>query len=227
MPVNSNPAGQARVTTTPSRVRYRVSQRDPATLVAPTGPPVRCTQEVLPVSVLTTPSGHKVLDLGQNLVGRLRIRVCGDRGDTVTLSTAEVLQGGEIYTRPLRSAKSTDVYVLAGGGIEEWGPRFTFHGFRYVQVTGWPGDLDADVRSGGIVARVYHTDMERTGWFECSDGLVNRLHDNVVWGMRGNFLDIPTDCPPHDERVGGPATSRSSRQPRRSFSIARECCPRG
>jgi alpha-L-rhamnosidase len=154
------------------------------------------------VAVLTTPSGKKVLDLGQNLVGRLRIRVSGERGTVITMSTAEVLQEGEIYTRPLRSAKSTDVYVLAGASLEEWEPRFTFHGFRYVQVDGWPGDLEADVHHGNIVGRVYHTDMERTGWFECSDTAVNRLHNNVVWGMRGNFLDIPTDCPQRDERVG-------------------------
>jgi alpha-L-rhamnosidase len=180
----------------------KVSHRDASTLVAPSGPPVRCTEEVAPVAVLTTPTGKKVLDLGQNLVGRLRIRVAGGRGTAVTMSTAEVLQDGEIYTRPLRSAKSTDVYVLAGGPSEEWEPRFTFHGFRYVQVDGWPGDIEGDVRRGAIVARVYHTDMERTGWFECSDSLLNRLHDNVVWGMRGNFLDIPTDCPQRDERVG-------------------------
>ncbi len=84
----------------------------------------------------------------------------------------------------------------------EWEPRFTFHGFRYAEVTGWPGDLDAAVANGDIVARVYHTDLERTGWFESSNPLVNKLHDNVVWGMRGNFVDIPTDCPQRDERVG-------------------------
>ncbi|WP_307859057.1 glycoside hydrolase family 78 protein [Desertivibrio insolitus] len=182
--------------------RVVAAHRDPATLVAPEGPPVRCTQEVAPVAVLTTPSGARVLDFGQNLVGRVRIRVSGSAGDHVVLRTAEVLQDGEIYTRPLRTAKSTDEYLLAGGGLEEWEPRFTFHGFRYVEVTGWPGDLDAAAASGDLVARVYHTDMERTGWFSCSDPLVERLHENVVWSMRGNFLDIPTDCPQRDERVG-------------------------
>ncbi len=180
----------------------RVGARDPSTLVAPTGPPVRCTQEVMPVGVLTTPSGKEVLDLGQNLVGRMRLRAHGERGTTIILSTAEVLQDGEICTRPLRAAKSTDTYVMAGRPLEEWEPRFTLHGFRYVQVDGWPGDLRAAVRSGDLVARVYHTDMERTGWFECSDPLVNILHENVVWGMRGNFVDVPTDCPQRDERLG-------------------------
>jgi alpha-L-rhamnosidase len=180
----------------------RTTFRDPATLVAPVGPPVRCTQEVRGVTVLTTPSGKRVIDFGQNLVGRMCIRVSGPAGHTVTLSTAEIMQDGELYTRPLRSAKSRDVYTLAGRDREEWEPRFTIHGFRYAQVDGWPGDLDQAVADGDIVARVYHTDMERTGWFDSSDDLVNRLHENVVWGMRGNFVDIPTDCPQRDERVG-------------------------
>ncbi|GAB3601566.1 family 78 glycoside hydrolase catalytic domain [Microbacterium tumbae] len=178
-------------------------EQDPAVLRAPSGPPVRCTQEIAPVAVIDAPGGGKILDFGQNLVGRPRLRVTGPAGTTVRLRTAEVLQEGEIYTRPLRGARSTDHYTLAGRTEgEEWEPRFTFHGFRYVEVDGWPGDLDAAVAEGGIVARVYHTDLERTGWFESSDELLNRFHENVVWGMRGNFLDIPTDCPQRDERVG-------------------------
>lgn len=179
-----------------------LAERDPATLVAPTGPPVRCTEERPPVEVLRTPSGATVLDFGQNLVGRMRIRVSGAAGETVTIRTAEVMQEGEIYTRPLRGARSTDNYTLAGGGTEEWEPRFTFHGFRYAEISGWPGDVEAAVAAGDLVARVYHTDMERTGWFESSDPSVNKLHENVLWGMRGNFVDIPTDCPQRDERVG-------------------------
>ena len=179
-----------------------VFSRDPATLVAPTGPPVRCSEQRRPVAALRTPAGKEVLDFGQNLVGRLRIRVSGAEGAEVVLSTAEVLQDGEIYTRPLRGARSTDRYILAGRTVEEWEPRFTLHGFRYVQVDGWPGDLGAAAARGDIVACVYHSDMERTGWFSCSDADVNRLHENVVWSMRGNFVDIPTDCPQRDERVG-------------------------
>jgi alpha-L-rhamnosidase len=179
-----------------------VGERDPATLVAPDGPPVRCTEERPPMNVIRTPSGRMVLDFGQNLVGRLRIRLAGRSGQEVVVRTAEVMQEGEIYTRPLRSARSTDTYVVAGRQREEWEPRFTFHGFRYAEVSGWPGDLEAAVAAGDIVARVLHTDLERTGWFRCSDPLVERLHENVVWSMRGNFLDIPTDCPQRDERVG-------------------------
>jgi alpha-L-rhamnosidase len=180
-----------------------VRDRDPATLVAPTAPPVRCTEELRPVAVLTSPSGARILDFGQNLVGRIRLRVEGPAGATVRIRTAEVLQDGEVYTRPLRGARSTDHYTLAGrDGGEVWEPRFTFHGFRYAEIDGWPGDVEAAAAAGDLVARVYHTDLARTGWFDSSDPLVNRLHENVVWGMRGNFVDIPTDCPQRDERVG-------------------------
>ncbi|SFS13631.1 alpha-L-rhamnosidase [Microbacterium sp. cf046] len=180
-----------------------VRDRDPRTLVAPTAPPVRCTEEVRPVEVLTSPTGARILDFGQNLVGRIRFRVTGPEGATIRIRTAEVLQDGDVYTRPLREARSTDHYTLAGReGGEEWEPRFTFHGFRYAEVDGWPGDIEAAVAAGDLIARVYHTDLERTGWFDSSDPLVNRLHENVVWGMRGNFVDIPTDCPQRDERVG-------------------------
>lgn len=180
-----------------------VRRRDPATLVAPTAPPVRCTQELAPTHVLTSASGTRILDFGQNLVGRLRIRVRGTRGTVVTITTAEVLQDGELYTRPLRTARSSDSYTLSGAPDGEvWEPRFTFHGFRYAQIEGWPGDLDTDARGGALVARVIHTDLERTGWFSSSDASLDRLHENVVWGMRGNFVDIPTDCPQRDERVG-------------------------
>jgi alpha-L-rhamnosidase len=184
-----------------SRVQLR--RRDRATLVAPTGPPVRVTEEVQPISVLRTPSGTRVLDFGQNLVGVVRIRATAPAGTTVTLRTAEVLQDDELYTRPLRDALSTDVYTFAGRESgEEWEPRFTYHGFRYVEVDGWPGDLDADAASGALIARVLHTDMERTGWFSSSNPQLDRLHENVVWGMRGNFVDIPSDCPQRDERLG-------------------------
>ena len=162
------------------------------------GPVVRRT-EMLPVAeVITSPSGARILDFGQNLVGRLRIRVAGSRGDEVTMRHAEVLEDGELGVRPLRLARSVDRYTLAGGGPEEWEPAFTFHGFRYAQIDGWPGQFDpADVQ-----AIVIHSDMERTGWFESSNQHVNRLHENIVWGMRGNFLYLPTDCPQRDERLG-------------------------
>ena len=171
---------------------------DLATLVPPLGPPVRRIEEVAPVTMITSPSGRTILDFGQNLVGKLRLRVQGAAGQTITLRHAEVLENGELGTRPLRTAKATDRYILRGDGIETWEPRFTFHGFRYAEVENWPGELNLD----DIRAVICHSDLERTGWFECSDPLLNRLHENVVWSMRGNFFDIPTDCPQRDERLG-------------------------
>jgi alpha-L-rhamnosidase len=167
-------------------------------LVAPPGPAVRRIEEVAPIEIFTSFSGRTLVDFGQNLVGRLKIRVSGNAGDVVTLRHAEVLEDQELGTRPLRFAEATDSYTLKGGGTEEWEPLFTFHGFRYVEIDGWPGELSAD----DIRAVVLHTDMERTGWFTCSNELINKLHENVVWGMRGNFLDVPTDCPQRDERLG-------------------------
>ncbi|MGX5682672.1 family 78 glycoside hydrolase catalytic domain [Schumannella luteola] len=161
--------------------------------------PVRRIDELPVVEVLESPSGQLVLDFGQNLVGRLRVRVTGPAGTELTLRHAEVLEHGELALRPLRRAAATDTYVLRGDPAgEEWEPRFTFHGFRYAQIDGWPGEFDASA----VTAVVLHSDLRRTGWFESSEPLLNRLHENVVWGMRGNFLSIPTDCPQRDERLG-------------------------
>ncbi|WP_404195768.1 family 78 glycoside hydrolase catalytic domain [Streptomyces tauricus] len=176
-----------------------VLEFDTAVLFPAASPPVRRTEYVSPVAVTTSPTGRTVLDFGQNLVGRLRIRVRGEAGRTVTLRHAEVLQDGDLCTRPLRHATATDRYTLRGDPAgEEWEPRFTFHGFRYADVEGWPGDLDP----ADVTAVVVHSDLRRTGWFSCSDSSLNRLHENVVWGMRGNFVDVPTDCPQRDERLG-------------------------
>ncbi|MFI6693286.1 glycoside hydrolase family 78 protein [Streptomyces sp. NPDC050433] len=173
-------------------------ERDLDTLVAPDGPPVRRTEEIAPVSVTTTPSGRTVLDFGQNVVGRLRLTVSGESGTVITLRHAEVLEDGELCTRPLRHAAATDTYTLRGVGTEVFEARFTFHGFRYAEIAGDSDDFDPTT----VRAVVLRSDLERTGTFECSDPLVNQLHDNVVRSMRGNFLDIPTDCPQRDERLG-------------------------
>lgn len=173
-------------------------EQDLTTLAAPIGPPVRRTDQLVPIAIITSPSGRTILDFGQNLVGRLRLTVRGEAGQKITLRHAEVLENGELGTRPLRTAKAADQYILRGEGEETWEPRFTFHGFRYAEIEGWPGELSRT----DIVAVICHSDMERTGWFECSDPLLNRLHENVVWSMRGNFFSIPTDCPQRDERLG-------------------------
>lgn len=171
---------------------------DKRTLEAPLGPPVRRIEKLSPIGIIKSPSGKTIVDFGQNLVGRLSIKIKGPAGHTVTLKHAEVLENGELSMRPLRFADATDQYTLKGGETELWEPRFTFHGFRYVEVQNWPGELKFD----HLKAIVIHSDLERTGWFETSDPLLNQFHQNVVWGMRGNFLDIPTDCPQRDERLG-------------------------
>ncbi|HEU4329431.1 MAG TPA: glycoside hydrolase family 78 protein [Roseiflexaceae bacterium] len=176
----------------------RLAERDLAALVAPSGPPVRRIELLSPVAISRSPSGVTLVDFGQNLVGRLRLTVQGPAGTTITLRHAEVLEDGELSTRPLRHAAATDRYTLRGEGVETWEPSFTFHGFRYAAIEGWPGEL----RAADLRAVVIHSDMERTGWFACSDPLLVRLHENAVWSMRGNFLDIPTDCPQRDERLG-------------------------
>lgn len=171
---------------------------DPHLLVAPTGPPVRCTQELVPVESERFDDGTWLFDFGQNHAGRLRISLRGaSAGQTIVLRHAEVLQDGRLCTRPLRDAISQDTYTCVDGD-QTWEPRFTMHGFRYAEVTGLPAELDPQ----DVVARVHHTDFERVGWFECSNPLVSKLHENVVWSMRSNFVDVPTDCPQRDERLG-------------------------
>ncbi|HEU5486073.1 MAG TPA: family 78 glycoside hydrolase catalytic domain [Microlunatus sp.] len=169
-----------------------------ATPSARTSPAVRRIDQLSAREVITTPSGKAVLDFGQNLVGRLRITVDGPADTVITMRHAEVLEHDELGTRPLRAARATNTLTLAGTGPITWEPEFTFQGFRYAEISGWPGELDPSA----ITAQVIHSDMERTGWFTSSHDLVNRLHENVVWGLRGNFLYVPTDCPQRDERLG-------------------------
>ncbi|KAK4235695.1 putative beta-glucosidase O [Achaetomium macrosporum] len=173
---------------------------DAVELTAGFAEPVRRIQTVQPVQEIISPSGKTLVDFGQNLVGYVRLkRIRGPRGHKITLSHAEVLENGELGTRPLRLCKATDEYVLNGTGEEQYEPRFTFHGFRYAQVDGWPRDLDL---LASIEAVVCHTDMKSAGSFDCSEPLLNQLYRNVRWGMRGNFLSVPTDCPQRDERLG-------------------------
>ncbi|MGW9114566.1 family 78 glycoside hydrolase catalytic domain [Microbacterium sp. NPDC055683] len=173
-----------------------VVEADPARLRPAALPPVRVT-ETLPVAqVVRSASGEAILDFGQNLVGRLRIRVRGEEGAVVALRHAEVLEQDELGVRPLRFAEAADEYVVAGAGEEEWTPRFTFHGFRYAQIT---GVAEGDVE---VVAEVLHTDLVRTGWLSTDVPDIDRLHENVVWGTRGNVVSLPTDCPQRDERLG-------------------------
>jgi alpha-L-rhamnosidase len=171
-----------------------------AQLVAPDGPPIRALEELAPHQLLLSDSGKQIVDFGQNLVGWLRLTVDGPAGTNITMVHAEVMENGEVSTRPLRSAKATDVLTLSGEGTIVWEPRFTYHGFRYVQIEGWPAGVPMD--SSSIKAVVVHSDLERTGYFECSHPLLTRFEENVLWSMKGNFMSVPTDCPQRDERLG-------------------------
>jgi alpha-L-rhamnosidase len=170
-----------------------------AALIAPVGPPVRRMEELKPVRIIRTPAGETVFDLGQNMVGWVRLKVGGRAGTTVRLRHAEVLdKAGNFYTANLRDAAQAVRYTLSGKGVEVFEPHFSFQGFRYVAVDGFPGTPTLDAITGIVVS----SDMAPTGTFETSNALVNRLQQNIVWGQRGNFLDIPTDCPQRDERLG-------------------------
>ncbi|RPI02431.1 MAG: alpha-L-rhamnosidase [Calditrichaeota bacterium] len=170
-----------------------------AKIMAPAGPPVRRIEEIRPIKIINTPRGERVIDMGQNMVGWVRFRVQGAKGTTVVLRHAEVLdKEGNFYTENLRAAKQIVHYTLKGGGIETFEPHFTFQGFRYVAVEGWPGTLSLDAFTGVVV----HSEIAPSGTFECSNDLINQLQHNIRWGQKGNFVDVPTDCPQRDERLG-------------------------
>ncbi|QFG21259.1 alpha-L-rhamnosidase [Actinomadura sp. WMMB 499] len=179
--------------------RAAVLDRSAAPLLALADHPVRVTEELRPRTVERRPGGRFIVDFGQNMVGRVRLTLRdASPGDRVRMRYAEILADGEPYLANLRTAEATDFYVAAGDPVEVFEPRFTFHGFRYAEVTGVPGDL----RPEDVVGRVLHSDTPLTGHFECSDDTVERLHANIRWSQRGNFLAIPTDCPQRDERLG-------------------------
>ncbi|HYE04870.1 MAG TPA: family 78 glycoside hydrolase catalytic domain [Planctomycetota bacterium] len=173
---------------------------DVATTVEPQrDPPVRAMIE-LPARARTQPTpGTWIHDLGQNLVGWARLRVAAPAGTRVQLRFAEMLNpDGTMYVANLRTARATDTYVCAGGGVETWEPAFTFHGFRYVELTGLPGEPFDDAVTGIVV----HTDTPPTGALATGHALVDQLASNILWGQRGNFLSLPTDCPQRNERMG-------------------------
>ena len=177
----------------------KIAEHTKEHLVAQTGPPVRRIQEIKPVKIFKTPEGDTVADLGQNMVGWLKIKAEGAAGTTITLRHAEVLDlNGNFYTDNLRKAKATARYTLKGSGVETFEPTFTFMGFRYVAIDGYPGEVKPDSLTGVVI----HSDMTRTGEFETSSALINQLQHNILWGQKGNFLDVPTDCPQRDERLG-------------------------
>ena len=176
--------------------------------VAQLGPPIRKLLELTPQKI-TRLGDAWIVDLGQNMVGHVRLSARGPAGCAITLRHGEMLNpDGSLYTANLRPAKATDTFILKGAPeTETFEPCFTFHGFRYVEVTGYPGTLTADDIPGVVVG----SDTPRTGTCECSNADLNRLFENIVWSQRGNFLSIPTDCPQRDERMGWMGDARFSR----------------
>ncbi|MBR0462796.1 MAG: family 78 glycoside hydrolase catalytic domain [Clostridia bacterium] len=168
-------------------------------IVAQLDHPVRRQMAITPVALITTPKGETVLDMGQNMVGWLKFTVRGEAGRTVTVSHAEVLdKDGNFYTENYRNAQALLKYTLKGEGEETYEPEQTFYGFRYVRLENWPGEIRLKDFAGVVI----HSDIQVTSGFECSDERVNQLFHNIQWGQRGNFVDVPTDCPQRDERLG-------------------------
>jgi alpha-L-rhamnosidase len=189
------------------RAGFDDSQWDPVQLVAaPTGAmaaemaePLRAVETRKPETVKQLKPGIWIFDMGQNMVGWCRLHVAGPAATEVRLRFAETLQpDGSLYVDNLRTARSTDVYTLKGGGMEIWEPRFTYHGFRYVELTGFPGTPTLSALEG----RVVHDDMQAIEDFRSSNDLLNQIHHNVFWGIGSNYRSIPTDCPQRDERQG-------------------------
>jgi len=164
------------------------------------GPPIRKVMELPAKSVREVKPGIFIFDLGQNMVGVVRLKVRNAApGTKIVLRYGEVLEpDGTLHTANLRGARATDTYICKGEPEEVWEPRFTYHGFRYVEVTGYPGTPPLDAITGIVL----HSDVPMVGEFECSHPLVNRLVENIRWGLRGNYFEVPTDCPQRDERQG-------------------------
>jgi len=171
----------------------------PAEIQPYPGVPVQTIAECPAVQITQPMPDHHVFDLGQNMVGVVRLKVHGPTGTEIVLKHGEMLNpDGTVYTENLRSAKAVDRYVLKGGGEEVWQPRFTFHGFRYVEVYGLAEEPSLDTVTG----LVWMSALKETMKFECSNPKVNQLFNNIQWGFRGNYLEVPTDCPQRDERLG-------------------------
>lgn len=168
-------------------------------LIATYNEPVKKHETFSPVKIFTTPKGEKVIDFGQNLVGWVNLKTSGKAGDKIVIQHAEVLdKQGNFYTENLRAAKATATFILKGGERESLESHFTFYGFRYIKVEGYSGELKPD----DFTAVALYSDMPQNGNFSSSNALINQLQHNIQWGQRGNFLDVPTDCPQRDERLG-------------------------
>ncbi len=164
-------------------------------------PSVRCSQTLTAQAITEPEPGRFVFDFGQNMVGKPQLKIPVEKDQTVTVRFAEMLNtNGTLYTANYRSARSIILYTAAKTGEIDWQPAFTFYGFRYAELSGLPAGVRP--QKEWVTGRVLHSDLKRSGSFESSHAKLNRLQSNIVWGQRGNFVDIPTDCPQRDERLG-------------------------
>ncbi len=180
---------------------HEVEKVDPGAsdLSAQMIPPIKVIEEITPVSISEVAKDTFILNMGQNMVGWVKLKVEGEKGDTVSLRFSErVNPNGSLYLEPIRTAKVNDIYILKGEGEEVWEPKFTYHGFQYVEVTGFPGKPTL----GNFTGRVVHDALEATGTFTTSNKIINQIYHNARWGIKGNYRSIPTDCPQRDERQG-------------------------
>ena len=171
------------------------------TLIPQQGEEIREQERLTPICLFTTPKGEVVADFGQDITGYVEINLTAKAGETVELSHAEVLdKEGCFYTENYRTAKAQYLYICRDGQ-QSYKPKLTFFGFRYIRIDQFPGGTSA-AKPENFTAVVIHSAMRRTGYFNCSNPLLNQLFDNVIWGQKGNFVDVPTDCPQRDERLG-------------------------
>ncbi|MFZ1290758.1 MAG: family 78 glycoside hydrolase catalytic domain, partial [Melioribacteraceae bacterium] len=168
-------------------------------LISQPNEPIKIMEELVPISVNEIKPGVFMFDMGQNMVGWVELFVKGKRNDKVSLRFAETVnEDGSLFLDNIRSAEVTDIYILKGVGEEKWEPKFTYHGFRFVELIGYPGKPDLN----SIKGKVVHDALEITGTFDCSNQLINQIYKNAYWGIRGNYRSMPTDCPQRDERHG-------------------------
>lgn len=170
------------------------------------GNPVQVTQTIIPISITSRPNGQYIFNMGQNFAGVVKLKVKGNAGDTITIRYGEMLHSdGSLMTENLRMARATDRYILKGNPHgEEWTPKFTFHGFQYVEVSGLRNSPDKETITGLVVG----SNTPVSGTFTCSSPMINQLYSNITWTQRSNFIDIPTDCPQRDERLGWTADAQ-------------------
>ncbi len=179
--------------------KIRVNRNLKVNITSHPGVPVKIIETIKVKSITKLKNRKYVFDMGQNFAGTVRLKISGKKGQKIILRFAEMLKNDcNIYTDNLRMSRSTDTYICKGSREEIWEPKFTYHGFRYVEVCGLEKYPSKDLLTGLVI----HADLNETGSFFCSNKLINRIYKNIKWSQKSNYMDIPTDCPQRDERLG-------------------------